>query len=72
MVASHTDKFSTQPCELCGTWLAGPRSCAVRIHPKDENLFYAVCQDCSYVIEYGQLDDESMSEIESDDAQDRR
>jgi len=66
------DEFSTNSCELCDSPLAGSRSCAVRIHPKEENLYYAVCEDCVYVIEYGQLDDDSMAEIEDEDAQDRR
>jgi len=66
------DEFSTNSCELCDSPLAGSRSCAVRIHPKEENLYYAVCEDCVYVIEYGQLDDDSMAEIEDEDSQDRR
>ena len=68
----HTHEFSSYNCELCGTPLAGNRYPVVRIHPLEENLFYAVCPDCVYFIEYGQLDDQSMSEIDDEDGQDRR
>ena len=69
-VCKHTTEFSAWNCELCGTPKAGSRACVVRIHPLEENLFYAVCVDCEYFVEYGQLDDQSMLDIEDD--QDRR
>lgn len=69
-VTQCIDEFGVHSCELCGSPKAGTRRCVVRIHPLEENLYYSVCVDCEHVVEYGQLDDMSMLEIEDD--QDRR
>lgn len=55
--------FSWSPCECCGSSLGGDR------HPAhgliDGNLVhFSVCSDCLYFLNYGQLDDTSMAEME--------
>ena len=68
-VAHCTHGFSSIACELCGSPLGGNRICVTRIHPKDETLYYAVCIDCQYFVEYGTLDDQTMLEIEDNNAE---
>ncbi len=55
--------FSWQPCECCGSNLGGER------HPAhgliDGKLVHlSVCTDCLYYLNYGQLDDLTMLEME--------
>lgn len=56
--------FSSRSCEVCNSHLGGDRS---PVHACDSNgdiLHFEACQDCVYFLEYGQLDDMSMMEIE--------
>jgi hypothetical protein len=63
--AASEPYFSRSDCEACGSILAGDRH---PVHGKridDHSLEHlAVCTDCMYYITYGQLDDETMMEIE--------
>ena len=60
------EAFSSRPCEICGTPLAGQRHLMVRIHPRDPNQNYSGCDDCQNYIEYGQLDDQTMLDIDKE------
>lgn len=62
------NEFSASSCELCGNPLGGERHpvAIVDIGHDTEPVYYAACSDCMYFVEYGQLDDESMMEIEAD------
>ena len=43
--------FSNQPCECCGSSLAGDREHATGYNPEHKTvLCYEVCQDCLYVV----------------------
>jgi len=56
--------FSSQPCECCGTNLAGDREHATAYNPEHKTvLCYEVCADCLYYAEYGHLDDITMMDI---------
>lgn len=58
--------FSWQSCELCGSFLGGDRFAAHGIEgPNHEITHYNICTDCVYYVNYGQLDDMSMLEIEA-------
>lgn len=63
--AASDPYFSRSDCEACGSTLAGDRH---PVHGKrigDHSLAHlSVCTDCVYYITYGQLDDETMMEIE--------
>lgn len=57
--------FSWSECDACGSTLGGDRHPA---HGRDKDnaiLHLSVCSDCVYFLNYGQLDDMSMAEIES-------
>ncbi len=57
--------FSHRSCDCCGTHLGGDRYAATGYNPETEEVLeYEVCQDCVYYAEYGQLDDQSMLDIE--------
>ena len=62
------NEFSSVSCDMCGSPLAGERNLAVLIQPKGagSDVDYDVCPDCVYYIEYGQLDDQSMLDIEDE------
>lgn len=56
--------FSWHRCDICDSSLGGSRS--------DSHAFYngalihlRVCSDCVYYAEYGQLDDQTMLELEA-------
>ena len=56
--------FSWSSCECCGSTLGGDREPA---HGRDKDgaiVHFAICQDCLYFLNYGQLDDASMLKIE--------
>lgn len=57
--------FSWHACEACGSKLGGDRHPA---HGKDSNgklIHLSVCTDCLYFLNYGQLDDSTMLEMET-------
>ncbi len=58
--------FSWQPCQCCGRPEGGDREEASGYNPttKEVQTYDCVCIDCIYYAEYGQLDDETMLEIE--------
>ena len=59
--------FSSWPCDCCGTTLGGDRYNADGYNPKTKEVAeYEVCPDCIYYSEYGQLDDDTMLDIEED------
>lgn len=56
--------FSWRRCECCGSTLGGNRHYA---HGRDKDgrlIHLGVCEDCLMYLNYGQLDDASMIEIE--------
>lgn len=58
--------FSWRACEVCGSRLGGDR---LPIHAVDENgdiVHFDACMDCIYYLEYGQLDDMTMLELEQE------
>lgn len=63
---AHADGegFSWGSCDACGSRLGGDRYQAHGF-TKDGGLVHlSICVDCQYYLEYGQLDDMSMLEIE--------
>lgn len=56
--------FSWYPCECCGRNLGGAREDVCTLTALGEIWEGAVCVNCIYYIEYGQLDDQTMMEIE--------
>lgn len=57
--------FSWSPCECCGSPLGGDRHKAHGIIQGTKELkHFEVCSDCLYFLNYGQLDDMSMMEME--------
>ena len=64
------DEFSASSCEICGSPLAGGRFAVALIEPgtERESLIYSACADCMYYVEYGQLDDMTMMEIDESGA----
>jgi hypothetical protein len=65
----HTSEFSSSNCDLCNSPLGGPRHSValVDVGTDTEPIYYSVCVDCMYYIEYGQLDDSTMLEIEDNE-----
>lgn len=56
--------FSWSECDACGSTLGGNRHPA---HGRDSNgdiLHLSICEDCLYYLNYGQLDDMTMMEME--------
>ena len=57
--------FSWRPCECCLRPLGGNREHATGYNPETKEIQeYAVCLDCLYYAEYGQLDDITMLDME--------
>ena len=57
--------FSHRSCECCGSHLGGDRYQASGYHPEAKEVFkYEVCPDCLYYVEYGQLDDMTLMDME--------
>lgn len=57
--------FSWSACECCGSSLGGDRHKAHGIIQGTKELIHLeVCSDCLYFLNYGQLDDTSMADIE--------
>lgn len=61
----HVDEFSWHPCDCCRSPLGGERHRVTAYHPATkEILTYQVCPDCVYYVEYGQLDDMTMMDMD--------
>lgn len=61
----HFEYFSWSSCDCCNTREGGNRIHANGYNPKTREIqCYDICVDCEYYIEYGQLDDRTMMEIE--------
>ncbi len=58
--------FSWSPCQCCGTHLGGDRyECnGYNVKTKEVEEYDCICQDCVYYAEYGQLDDQTMLDME--------
>lgn len=57
--------FSWRGCECCGTSKGGGRVTATGYNrDTDEAQHYTVCEDCIYYAQYGQLDDQTMLDME--------
>ena len=56
--------FSSQACDICGSHLGGDRYAAHALDDDNEIVHFEICTDCIYYMEYGQLDDMTMLEIE--------
>lgn len=66
--AAQDGGFSWSGCDVCGSGLGGTRHPAhgFRKMPEgpDRMIHLNVCSDCLHFIEYGQLDDTAMMDIE--------
>lgn len=60
--------FSWSACEACGSSLGGNREPAHGRTKDGSLLHFSVCADCVYFLNYGQLDDTTMQEIEASKA----
>ena len=59
--------FSHRPCECCKRPEAGQRyNVCFGTVGKQETVIASLCPDCLYYSQYGQLDDVTMGEVESD------
>ena len=56
--------FSHTPCDTCNRELAGNRYTAHGYDKYDHIAHFNVCEDCLYYLEYGQLDDDTMDNLE--------
>lgn len=65
---SEEPYFSWRPCDCCQRDLGGNRYDASGYNRKAKEVQeYSVCEDCIYYAEYGQLDDQTMMDIEKSD-----
>jgi hypothetical protein len=59
---------SRQPCDCCGDNEYGERYDAHSYCESTKEIkTYVICPDCEYYVEYGQLDDTTMAELEDSD-----
>ena len=57
--------FSWRACECCGSSLGGTRIDASGYNPQTREIQeYRICTDCEYYAEYGQLDDQTMLDMD--------
>lgn len=57
--------FSWRPCDCCNRPLGGDRYPATGYNREAGEVYeFEVCPDCVYYAEYGQLDDQTMLDIE--------
>lgn len=62
--SANESSFSWHACEACGSTLGGDRHPAHGVDKDGAILHLSVCTDCLYYLNYGQLDDMAMMEIE--------
>lgn len=59
--------FSWSSCDCCGSSLGGDRYHVAGYNKEHDAIFcYDVCPDCLYYSAYGQLDDQTMLDMEGD------
>lgn len=58
--------FSWHVCDCCGSALGGDRYPAHGRDKGNQIVHFTVCTDCLYYLNYGQLDDATMMEIEAE------
>ena len=58
--------FAWRPCDSCDSSLGGDRYCAHGRNKDGQVIHFDICADCMYYFNYGQLDDQSMMDIEED------
>jgi len=60
--------FSWSPCDCCHRPLGGDRYTCSGYNPttKEVQSDYAICVDCYYYAEYGQLDDQTMLDLKDE------
>ena len=51
--------------ELLIGLVAGALECRV-FHPREQNIKYMICGDCVHYIKYGQLDDQTMLDLDKE------
>lgn len=56
--------FSWESCEICNRPLGGDRFPWHAVNDDDEIIHGECCVDCMYYLEYGQLDDMTMLDME--------
>ncbi len=56
--------FSGLPCNICNRLLGGNRYPAHYVDKDNELCHISICADCVYYLEYGQLDDTTMMDME--------
>ena len=62
--------FSWRECDCCGRTPGGDRETADGYNPETKEVqhYDGICADCVYYAEYGQLDDQTMLDMENDTA----
>lgn len=60
--------FSWSSCDACGSTLGGNREPAHGVMADGGILHLDICTDCLYFLNYGQLDDLTMMEMEKEEA----
>jgi hypothetical protein len=58
--------FSWHACEICGNHFGGDRYPVHTVDINGDIIHWDACCDCVYYLEYGQLDDMTMLEIEEE------
>lgn len=64
----HEPSISSRPCACCGDTLQGSRYECNGYNGVTQEVeeYDSICENCVYYAEYGQLDDTSMMDIESE------
>ena len=57
--------FSWQPCEMCQCSLGGNREYLFARDTNNDIVRFTICEDCVYYVEYGRLDDQTMTRVSS-------
>ena len=59
--------FSWHACECCGSGLGGTRIDASGYNPATREIQeYRICTDCEYYAAYGELDDQTMLDMDEE------
>lgn len=61
---AEESSFSWSECESCGSTLGGNRHPAHALDKENRLYHLMVCEDCLYYLNYGQLDDMTMMDME--------
>jgi hypothetical protein len=57
--------FSWRPCQCCKSHLGGSREYLYARDRNDELVQFTICEDCVYYVNYGRLDDQTMSRVQA-------